>query len=311
MSTPDSQQRLKEEAKALSTRISEVVKETDPKDRMIRMVCIFAGLLTETLIEFEEPDVVMEQAFARIADLLRADPATVIDEGDLIPLAWTLDYDSELGRHLARGVAKKLPKGLDDVHEIAIALMINEAPEWEKMGFTKEVTLRLLIETVILALTFEMATQDFCDLLIEDYITDGKSAADAIFGLGAVTGTYFAEAQQHYVLPADADRRLTEVTVRESRRHGTPGHKDWRALAAANDAPYDDINKYMKKMRPEIDEFFDLVGLDDPLAEAVSVAKALGRMVAVITVEDVGQIHPSIAKSLAKTGMILGSKYKA
>jgi hypothetical protein len=50
--------------------------------------------------------------------------------------------------------------------------------------------------------------------------------------------------------------------------------------------------------------------MDDPLARAVSVAKAVGRMVAVITVEDIGQIHPSIAKSLAKTGMILGSRYR-
>jgi len=30
----------------------------------------------------------------------------------------------------------------------------------------------------------------------------------------------------------------------------------------------------------------------------------------VISVEDVGQIHPSIAKSLAKTGMILGVNHK-
>lgn len=310
MSTPDSQQRLKEEAKALNTRIGELIKDTDPKDRMIRAVSIYAGLLTETLIEFEEPDIVMEQAFARVADLLRTEPAAVIDEGDLMPLAWTLDYDSELGRHLARGVAKKLPKGLDDVHEIAIALVINDVPEWEKQGFPRDVVLRLLIETVILSLTFEMATQDFCDYLIEEFITDGKTASDAIFGLGAVAGAYYAEAKVHYVLPADADRKLTEVMVRESRRHGTPGHKNWDALAAANDAPYDDIGKYMEKMRPEIDEFFELIGLDDPLAEAVSVTKALGRMVAVITVEDVGQIHPSIAKSLAKTGMILGSKYK-
>jgi hypothetical protein len=29
-------------------------------------------LLTETLLDFEEPDVVMEQAFHRIADLLRS-----------------------------------------------------------------------------------------------------------------------------------------------------------------------------------------------------------------------------------------------
>jgi hypothetical protein len=310
MTPPDAQQRIKDEAKAVGTRIAEILKSDEPKDRMIRNVCIHAGMITESLIEFEEPDVVMEQVFARIADLLKCEPAAVIDEGDLVPLAWIIDRDTEVGRRLARAAGRKLPRGLDDAHEIAIALFINEVPEWETQGYPRAATLRLLIELVILSLTFEMATQDFCDMLIEDFITDGQSAADALFGLGAVAGTYFAEAKGHYVLPADAETRLTDVMVRESRRHGTPGHKDWAALAAANDAPYGDITKYMEKMAPEIDEFFEFVGLNDPLAEAVSTAKALGRMIAVITVEDVGQIHPSIAKSLAKTGMILGSKYK-
>lgn len=310
MTTPDSQQRLKDEAKALSKRITELIKDTDPKDRMIRTVCVYAGLLTETLVDFEEPDVVMEQAFQRIADLLRTDPASVIDEGDLIPLAWTVDHDTELGRHLARGVAKKLPKGLDDVHEIAIALVINDAPVWEEKGFPKDVVLRLLVETVILSLTFEMATQDFCDLLIEEYIDGGDSAAEAIRGIGAVAGYYFSLAKEHYVMPPDAEKQLTNVMVRESLRHGTPGHRNWSALAAANDGGEKAVVPFMEKFLTETEEFFELAGLDDDLAAAVAVAKAAGRMVAVITVEDVGQIHPSIAKSLAKTGMILGSKYQ-
>lgn len=310
MHTPDSQQRLKEEAKALSVRIEVLIKDTDEKDRMIRMICIYAGLLTETLIEYDEPDVVMEQAFFRIADLLRSEPAEVIDEDALMPLAWTIDHDTELGRHLARGVAKKLPKGMDDVHEIAIALVLNDFPEREKQGIGKDVLLRLLIETVIHSLTFEMATQDFCDLLIEEFIPDGGSAADALLGLGAIAGFYFKEAQGECVLPPDAEQQMTNVMARESRCHGTPGSRNWSALAIANDFKQDNAYKAMESLKPEIDEFFELIGLDDPLACAVSVAKAAGRMVAVITVEDVGQIHPSIAKSLAKTGMILGSKYK-
>jgi hypothetical protein len=110
-------------------------------------------------------------------------------------------------------------------------------------------------------------------------------------------------------LPGDAEQMLTHVMVRESLRHGTPGLKDWAALAAANDGVTIEIPSFIKDLKPEVEEFFVLIGLDNPLARAVSVAKAVGRMVAVITVEDVGQIHPSIAKSLAKTGMILGMKY--
>ncbi|MEZ0224714.1 MAG: hypothetical protein ACAH83_09190 [Alphaproteobacteria bacterium] len=311
MSTPEHQEKLKEEAKAISKRLETLIKDKDPKTRMVRTVCIYAGLITETLLEYEEPDVVMEQAFHRIADLLRTDPQDGTEPDSLLPLAYVIDHDTELGRQLGRGVAKKLPKGLDDIHEIAIALVINDFPLWEKqLAVGKDRLLRLLIETVIASLTYEMATQDFCDLLIEEFIADGNSASQGILALSAVAGHYLAIAEHKVPLPSDADKEFTNVMVRESLRHGTPGIKNWGMLAAANDTEGADIPEYLKQLKPQIEEFFVLIGLDDPLGRAVSIAKAVGRMVAVITVEDVGQIHPSIAKSLAKTGMILGAKYR-
>lgn len=310
MTTADTQEKLKEEAKAIQARLETLIKEDDVKKRVARTICVYAGMITETLLEYEEPDVVMEQAFHRIADLLRAEPAAGEDEQGMMPLAYDVDHDTELGRHLARGVAKKLPKGLDDVHEISIALVINDFPLWEEQGIDREETLRLLIETVIMALTFEMATQDFCDLLIEEFIADGHSPAEGIVAISAAAGYYMTAADTAMTLPEDADQHITNVMVRESLRHETPGVKNWKTLAAANDAENHDIPEYLNKLRPQIEEFFDLIGLENPLGRAVAVAKAVGRMVAVITVEDVGQIHPSIAKSLAKTGMILGARHR-
>jgi hypothetical protein len=309
--TPEHQEKLKEEAKGIRTRLETLIKDKDVKLRMVRSLCVYAGLITETLLEYEEPDVVMEQAFHRIADLLRTDPAEGEETDPLLPLAYVIDHDTELGRQLGRGVAKKLPKGLDDIHEIAIALVISDIPVWEKQGFERDRLLRLLIETVIASLTYEMATQDFCDLLIEEFIADGNSASQGILALAAVAGNYMSIAAHKTPLPDDFEKQMTNVMVRESLRHGTPGIKNWGMLAAANDAEGGaNIPEYLQKLKPQIEEFFVLIGLDDPLGRAVSVAKAVGRMVAVITVEDVGQIHPSIAKSLAKTGMILGAKYK-
>lgn len=311
MTTADTQAKLKEEAKAIRARLDSLIRDQDLKTRITRTVCIYAGLITETLIEFDEPDVVMEQAFHRIADLLRTDAADTDDAaGDWLPLAYVLDHDTELGRHLARNVAQNLPKGLDDVHEIAIALIIDDFPRWEKKGHPQTETLRLLIEAVIQSLTFEMATQDFCDLMIEEFIEEGRSAGDSILALSAMAGYYFAKAEAEMALPDDAELQMTYVMVRESLRHGTPGSKNWQVLAAANDTHSDNIPEYIIELRPEMEEFFSLIGLENKLGQAVAAAKAAGRMVAVITVEDVGQIHPSIAKSLAKTGMILGSKYR-
>ena len=41
-------------------------------ESMVRTLSIYAGMLTETLLEYEEPDTVMEQVFHRISDLLEA-----------------------------------------------------------------------------------------------------------------------------------------------------------------------------------------------------------------------------------------------
>ncbi len=310
MSTPDSQEKLKEEAKAIRERIDTLVKDADLKTRIVRTTCIYAGLMTETLLEYEEPDIVMEQAFHRIADLLRTDPEEADRESELIPLAYTIDHDTELGRHLARGVVEKLPKGMDDIHEIAIALVINDFPLWEKEGYGKDKLLRLLIETVIASLTYEMATQDFCDLLIEEFIADGNTPGNGIMALASVAGYYYTLAENKMVMPVDAEKEMMRVMAREAIRHGTPGSRDWDMLSPANDATGTKIPEYLEQLKPQIDEFFVLIGLDDALGRAVAVAKAVGRMVAVITVEDIGQIHPSIAKSLAKTGMILGARYR-
>ena len=310
MSSPDSQERQKEEAKNIRLRIETLIKDTDIKARIVRTLCVYAGMITETLLEYEEPDVIMEQAFHRISDLVQAEPEEGKLEDDFMPLAYVIDHDTELGRVLARNTAKKLPKALDDMHEIAIALIISDFPVWEKEGFPRDKMLRLLVESVIASLTFEMATQDFCDVLVEEFMSESHTTAEALTGLGAVAGNYFNIAQRQMKLPAVAEKEFMNVMVRESLRHGTPGTKNWSSLAAANDSEDKHIPEYLKEIKPAIEEFFVLIGLEDPLGRAVAVAKAVGRMVAVISVEDVGQIHPSIAKSLAKTGMILGANYR-
>lgn len=310
MSSPNSHERLKEEAKNIRARIETLIKDTDPKVRMVRTLCIYAGMITETLLEYEEPDVIMEQAFHRISDLLRVEPAEGAADSKLMPIATTLDHDTELGRALSRNTGKKLSKGLDDMHEIVIALIISDFPVWEKEGYARDRMLRLLVEFVIVSLTLEMATQDFCDLLIEEFLTKNNTTNEALTGLGVVAGNYFSMAQDIMKLPLSVENEFGNVMVREALRHGTPGTKNWASLAAANDIEDKNIPKYLKEIKPPIEEFFMLIGMDDPLGRAVAVAKAVGRMVAVISVEDVGQIHPNIAKSLSKTGMILGSRYK-
>ncbi len=310
MSPSGSKDLIKEEAKLIKTKIEGFIKEPEMQDAIGRTLSVYAGILTETLLEYEEPDVVMEQAFHRIADLVKTEPYEG-DVDELMPVAYALDKDVEIGRKIARKSADKLPNNLDDVHEIAIALIISDLPIWHEKGFLQEQILLLLVEMVISAITFEMATQDFCDMLVEDFINhDEHSVTESLTALSVVAGSYIADLMAGKKITKDIEEAIIDVMVREAVRHGTPGSTEWDHMTPSNDFDDDKVPMYLKDLRPKTEEFFDAVGQYDILSRAVSVTKAVGRMVAVISVEDVGQIHPSVAKSLAKSGMILGINYK-
>lgn len=309
MTTPESNDRLKE-AKAIQEKIADLIVEGDDRTRMTHTLLVIAGMLTETLLEYEEPDTVMEQTFHRIADMIKTEPADVLKDESAVPAAYVIDKYADLGRHIAREAARKLPGELDDVHEISIALILDYFPQWEEKGEEKKELFRVLIECVICALTFEMATQDFCDLLIEDFISEGYPVQQALMGLAALSGYYLANAVKGKTIDLDAgDRELTHVMAREALRHGTSGQKNWLGLGAVNDLKQDNVAaEYVVQLREPVEEFFDLIGMDEPLGRAVAVAKAAGRMVAVTTVDDIAHIQTSVAKTLARSGLVMGLK---
>lgn len=310
MSSADSEERL-EEARLIHEKINKLVKDEETgKVDMARVIMILAGLLTETLVEYEEPDAVMEQTFYRVADLLDAEPV----EGELgpnvMPPAYDIDRDTELGRKLARFSAERLPKELDDIHEIAIAFVISDFPQWDKEnGQSTELSFRILIECVIASLTFEMAAQDFCDVLIEDFIAEGWPVDRALHAMAALAGVYLQEAIGLKLAGgSELEDGLVMVMANEAARHGVKGGRDWRGLDIANDQQESDLADFVAELRPSIEEFFEMVELDDPLFRAVAVGKSAGRMVAVTSVEEVGHLQAPVAKSLARTGMIQGMR---
>jgi hypothetical protein len=309
LSSPEHQEKLKSEAKALREKVQAVLRVTDPRARMVRTIGVYAGMIIESLVEYEEPDVVMEQAFHRIAELLKCDPIFRDARAGYATPAWDIDRDMEIGRQAARTTAARLPKGMDDVHEIAIGMIINDFPAWEKEFMPREQLMRILIDDVVAGMTFEMATQDFCDMMIEHFIgDDGRQLSAAVISLAALCG--YAASQCEGDVTKDLFPALDDVMQREAFRHGLSGPRRWASLSPSNEGAGPDISENMSKLWPQVDEFFELIGMDDLAGRAVALAKATGRMVAVSAAEDVGQINVSIAKSLAKTGMILGSQYK-
>src|SRR5690606_11895949 len=108
----------------------------------------------------------------------------------------------------------------------------------------------------------------------EEFIAEGRTSAEANVDISAVAGYYLTAAETKMALPEDIETALTNVMVRETLRYETPGPKNWQTLAPANDAEIHDIPEYLGKLRPEIEAFFDMIGLENPLGRAVAVAKA-------------------------------------
>ncbi len=295
------------EAKALDQLIKKQAQHDDLAIYKQRALMMMAGMLTETLLDYEEPDSVMEQSFHRIADMMEMNPA----DGDIdmaeFPIASDIDKYTEMGREMARDSAERLPGEMDNVHEITIALIIDSIPSWDQESQKGHEDFRQLIEFVILALSYEMAVQDLCDLVIDNYIASDWKVPQALYTLSALAGQYL---KRHcYQMGASLEDEagyLFSVMADETARHGVTGTKNWQGLENANDFSDPKLPERLAVLREDADKFFDMVGLEEEMQKAVSIAKTTGRMVAVTSLDD-AHIQGPVAKSIAKTGLMQGA----
>lgn len=294
-----------EEAKV----IDEILKRTAMRDDETLDIRVFllllSGMMTETLIEYEEPDAVMEQSFHRISQLLNVTPVPDNLAKEELSSPSAVEMYAEAGREIARESAERLEGGLGDVHEIVIAIAYNELPLFaEDNQMSVPESLRIMIESVIQALVFEMATQEFADVLIEEFIDDGWPITDVLLTLGATCGYYYS--LNHSPEDINILDEMVSVMSREAIRNGMTGSQLWRGLDGANDDASNAVSRDVTEFKDVFDEFFEMVGFTDNEARAVAVAKTGGRMAALVSGPGMSIIQPSLAKVLLKTGLKQG-----
>ncbi|TVQ83754.1 MAG: hypothetical protein EA357_04840 [Micavibrio sp.] len=314
-----------EHAKKLHEHIAKILRVGDTIDRekAVQTLMLYGGMLSETLFEYEEPDLVMEQSFYRIADLLETEPEQA-DLDDLLkklPPMGEIDYFTEKGRGLAREAARQLDKGLDDVHEIVIGLIISDLPEWEKdqeIGMPVPHALRLLMEMVITCAIFETSALEFCDILIDDFISEGWGVDISLASLAALSAVYAMEARAaengSIALDLEAKQDLHDSLARvmqgEVNRHASGRDSKWTALNPVNDEQDNShYREMLEELREPIDSFFEHVGFDDPSGRAVAVAKAAGRMVAASTADDGGYMPGPVGQMIVLRGLQASLRY--
>lgn len=294
-------------AKELLEQVNALSVRDDGSFDGVKFVSILSGVMAETLLEYEEPDVVMEQTFHRMAELMKVQPLGGIPDDGVLPAAWKLDEDIEAGRRLAKKLSETMPKSLDDVHEIVLGIAMSEFFA-DRLGLSPHIAFQIMIEVVIRALMTEMAAQELCDGLIEEFIDDGWPLTRAIEALAAATGIYVSKAVDaepvkiQHILPD-----ILRLIAVETQRFGLKGGEDWWLLGPANDVRVDELQPYVEELIVGPKEFFDSMGLESDFVKVVALGKATGRMIAASTHKDVAQMQLNVAKSLAKSGLISGA----
>ncbi len=286
---------------------------TDPErgtDAM-QLIQLMAGVLVETYLVFEQPDETMEASFDRLSRMLCCEPVSGPLAASALPPAHIIDCETERGRAAAREFFEEWLDCAFEFHDLILVIVHNIIVSWEEDGQPRAETLRLLVECTKRCMAFEIAAQELCDIVIEKKVaSEGWSMGDCIAALSAVSGRRLA-------LSLDTDScstfrgadipeildQVSYVMTQEAIRLGVPAGSDWRFGLPANDIPINAPVNLISGMEPYCTSFFQAIGQECPYEQAVSCAKAAGRMVAVAAGGALPELEPAIAKPLAMAAM--------
>lgn len=271
------------------------------------MLQVMAGILTETAFFFEEPDETLQVSLNKISLMLGCDAY----EGELPD--WIrlephlIDTNTERGRELARLALEDWSDCEFAFHDMLITLTHHMLTSWEDDGIPRDEAFRLLIEYATRCMSYELAAQEICDVLIEKKIArDGWTLGDCIGGLAGAAGWRLAKYnllqmkrdKDTVAEPHDFDE-LVYVMTKEATRMGVPVGSDWRFGLPANDCPLNPPLELLNGIEPYALLFFSAIPMPDLKEQAVACAKAAGRMLAVAAVGEEPDLAPAIAKPLA------------
>ncbi|MFN3701244.1 MAG: hypothetical protein ACK4VI_06955 [Alphaproteobacteria bacterium] len=277
-----------------------------------------AGVLVETFLVFDEPDTALQAGFKKLShDLSAAPMAGDLWAGAIAP-SHIVDCETERGRTAARLFFEDWMDCAYEFHALVSDIAVQCVLQWEgEEGIPRAETLRLLYEYARLAMSYEIAAQELCDIAIELHVgRKNWTLGDCISALSAVAGRRLAISLNSNTcmifkgseIPDNLDQ-IVYVMTKEAVRLGVPAGGDWRFGLAANDMPINAPVKLIEGMEPVCDTFFSAIALYDNFDQAVACAKAAGRMIAVATGGELPEIEPAIAKPLAMAAMSESYKY--
>ncbi|MCK6418439.1 MAG: hypothetical protein L6Q57_05820 [Alphaproteobacteria bacterium] len=292
---------------------SEAKRGTDA----MRVIQHIAGVMVETAMVFDEVDASLQASFKKLAQLLDCEMRMGALGSESLPPPHTLEFECEKGRQAARLFFEDWLDCSYEFHDLFITIIHNIIVGWEGHLMPRQESLRLLYECARRCLSFEIAAQELCDVVIERKVAAQRwSLADCVAGLAAVAGRRLALSLNAETcalfrgaeLPENLDK-IVFVMTQEATRLGVPAGSNWRFGLAANDTPLNPPLALVNGVEPYCRSFFEAIDVRCVYTQAVACAKAAGRMLAVASGGEIPELEPAIAKPLAM--MAMTETYKA
>lgn len=304
-------------AARLYTGLINLASDAEKGTDAMKVIQHIAGVLVETYLVFDEPDEAMTISLQELSNMLGCEPLQGKLAPDALPPAHIIDYETERGRTAARIFFEEWLDCAFEFHNLILVIIHNVLVSWESDGQPRAESLRLLIECVHKCMGFELAAQELCDAVIEGKVSyEGWSLGDCIAALSAVAGRRLALSLNSETcmifrgsnIPDNLDH-VVYVMTQEAVRLGVPAGTDWRFGLAANDVPVNAPTDLIHGLEPYCQAFFSTIHMSSQYDQAVSCAKAAGRMLAVAAGGEVPEIEPAIAKPLAMAAITETYKY--
>lgn len=289
----------------------------------MRAILLLSGMYVESAFLFDNCEESLQGAFVKLGELLNCEPLSGDVSEESLPPACIIDFDAEMGRAVAREFFEEWLDCEYEFHEMLLLITQQMFMRWEATGISggahgfsgtqrRAESFRLLVECTYRAMSFELAAQELCDVVIEKRIgIDGWNMADSISGLAGLAGrklsmSHNGRNQCCWFRGANLPDLLDQtayVMTQEAVRLGIPTGTDWRFGLPANDTPANAPTLLVSSVENVCEGFFRCVEIYDYHDQAVCYAKAAGRMLAVACGGERPDIEPAIAKPLAMAAL--------
>ncbi|MEM6781487.1 MAG: hypothetical protein AAF569_06450 [Pseudomonadota bacterium] len=289
---------------AIQTLSEEPGQGTDGMKSML----LLSGMLVETVFLFENCEEGLDCSFDQLAEMLGCEPTEGAFDRQVLPPATIMDFDTEQGRAMAREFFEEWLDCAYEFHTMLINLVHQYFMQWEAMGQPRAESFRLLVECTHKSMSYELAAQELCDVIIEQKIgREGWSLGDSVAALSGAAGHKLGLSQDGmneccWFYGPDLPDLLDQtafVMTQEAVRLGLSAAPDWRFGLPANDVPANPPSLLIANLDPICRSFFEAIQMADMADQAVACAKAAGRMIAVAAGGERPEIEPNIVKPLA------------